>query len=123
MNRTTLIMASTLFIASSGALLAATTGQAALDRQHASLEATDIAHGVIEKVAPEAMEFTLRVDEEPEAMSAKSMVLKVNDKTVYTLDGRASTMKDALKVDRQATVSHEDKVAIRVDVRSDKSPN
>lgn len=123
MKSTTLMMTSAFFLASSGAMLAATTGEAALATQRSPESATEIVHGVIQSVRAERNEFTLLADEKPELSAPRSLTIKVNDKTQYTLDGKDSTMEKALKADRRATVSHEEMVAIKVDVMSAKSPN
>lgn len=123
MKRTTLMMTSAFFLASSGAMLAATAGEASLTTYRAAEAATEVVRGEIERVSPDDKEFTLRVAEEPEALDATSITFKVNDTTQYTLDGKRSTMEEAMKVDRRATVAHEEKVAIKVDVWSAKSPS
>jgi hypothetical protein len=46
--------------------------------------------------------------------------VKISDSTEFTLDGKAASMADAIKIGREATVSHENRVASRVDVKSEK---
>jgi len=44
--------------------------------------------------------------------------IMVNDKTVFTLDGKEVEMGEALQVGRNVTVVHTDRTATRVDAKS-----
>lgn len=119
---TTCITVSSLVAAASvSAALATAPASPIVEMWRAS--ATEIVHGQIEGVADDFSEFTVRVQGEPEFGDEETMTLKVNNTTQFRLDGKEATKEEALKVDRRATASHEDGVAISVDVRSMKSPS
>ena len=69
--------------------------------------------GTVKSVDAKAKTFVL--DREP-----RPMTMTVNDKTVITLDGKASTFEAAVKVDAKVSVTYaksgEDRVASKVEV-------
>ena len=64
--------------------------------------------GVIKSVDPTANSFILTV-------SGKDVTLKVDSATKYMLDGKDSTMADALKAGYKSKVTHKDGKASKVD--------
>lgn len=86
----------------------------------AAVAAAEVAEGVIEKIDLNAREFVLAVKEEGlQQDTRKTITFKTNDETVFTLDGMSSSMDEALKIGREAVVTHESNVASRVDVWSE----
>ena len=67
--------------------------------------------GEIEKIDAEKKTFIVKTDE-------LATSIMVNDKTVFTLDGKEVEMSEALKVGRTVVVVHEDRTATRVDATS-----
>lgn len=79
---------------------------------HASpIMSSDKAEGTISAIDMDAKSFTLQTKN-------GDVVVRTSDKTVFSLDGKDSTMAAALKAGRKATVEHKDRTAIRVDVTS-----
>jgi hypothetical protein len=88
---------------------------------NAEVYANAIAHralaessGRIDSVSLDTSSFVLRTDND-------IVTLKVNDDTVYMLDGNTSTRDEALKVGHAAKVQHDDGTASRVEATSDES--
>ena len=104
-----------------GGLMTATAAMVA-PQAYAAEEATEIVEGSIQRVMAESNEFVLRL-KEPEGQDAKLLTIKVNEQTQYTLDGEESTMKEALIPGRHAVVTHEEKTAVKVDVKNEKRPS
>lgn len=73
--------------------------------------AADKAEGTILAVDMDSKSFTLHT-------KSGDVEVRTSDKTVFTLDGKESTMAAAIKSGRKATVEHKDRTAIRVDVTS-----
>jgi hypothetical protein len=71
------------------------------------------ATGTISNVDSAKKMFTLNT-------KSGNIEVKIADSTEFTLDGKAASMADAIKIGREATVSHENRVASRVDVKSEK---
>ena len=71
--------------------------------------------GVIKSVDPKTNTFVVN-------FPARPLTIKVDDKTVITLDGKPSTFTAAIKPDLNASVTYtkigEDRVASKVDVTS-----
>lgn len=104
----------------------ATATASAIMQRHAiesRAHATETVVGTIEAVTLDRNEFTLEVKSDQQLMGAKQLTIKVHDKTLYTLDGQDSTRDMALKKDREATVTHEEQLASRVDVRTAGKPS
>jgi hypothetical protein len=80
-----------------------------------TLAAANNAEGTIKTVDSAKKMFTLTTKD-------GDLDVMVTDTTVYTLDGKTSTMADALKAGRTAKVTHTDRTASRVEVTSVKSP-
>ena len=76
--------------------------------------AIETAEGSIRSVDPEGMGFVLTT-------AGGDVSLKVSAKTSFTLDGKESSMREAVKVGARARVAHEAGQATRVDV-STKQP-
>lgn len=74
-----------------------------------SVAESETVSGTIKSVNADEKQFVLTVDNE-------DIEVSVDEDTVYTLDGEKSSMKEALKQGRSASVTHEDKLASRVDV-------
>lgn len=66
--------------------------------------------GTIIQVDADAKSFVLRT------RAAQRIEFNVDDETVYILNGNPSTMEEALQSDREATVTHDDRNATRVEV-------
>ncbi len=73
--------------------------------------AAESVEGKIKSVDKEGNKFVLTVE-------SKDMEFKVNDQTVYTLDGRRVSRDDALKAGHKATVTHADRTASNVAAKS-----
>lgn len=73
-----------------------------------------IVKGSIKSIADDKSSLVLTVSED------KEQTVSINKKTTYTLDGETSTLDLALKAGRDATVTHVDGVAVRIDVRTAK---
>ncbi|MCA9310379.1 MAG: hypothetical protein KDA21_04185 [Phycisphaerales bacterium] len=73
-----------------------------------------VVQGSIKSIADDKTSFTLTVAED------KEQVITFNKKTTFTLDGQESTLDLALKAGRNATITHVDGVATRIDVRTTK---
>lgn len=76
-----------------------------------------VVQGEIVSVDLDEMVFSIRTDEEYE-----NIEISVSEDTAFTLDGAESTMEDALEAGRFARVTHEEKVASRVEVSSEDRP-
>lgn len=112
-----------LTFATISAALAVTGAAAPFVVSNASAEpihaaATEVARGAIESVDLENNQFVLKI-EGPQSES-EQMTIKINERTSYTLDGKASTKQDALKAGRGAVVAHDGGVALSVDVKTPK---
>ncbi len=94
-------------IATNGAHYAAPVSQSEAEQKTMS--------GIIESVSAEDSSFVLIVDDSPESDSTR-VTVKVDEDTAYTLNGKSSTMKEALKAERKATARTEDGVASQVNV-------
>ncbi len=70
--------------------------------------------GEIKRVDLEKKQFVLA------PIGKEDMTITVSESTTFTLDGKPSTMKEALVNGHSATVQHEKGGASRVDVRSKK---
>ena len=77
----------------------------------ADLAAVEMAEGSIKSVDAEGMSFVLTT-------AAGDVTVRVNARTTYTLDGKESTLKDAVRVGAKARVSHEQSQATRVEVQT-----
>jgi hypothetical protein len=81
----------------------------------ADSSASAVKAGTVKSVDAKAKTFVL--DREP-----RPMTMTVNDKTVITLDGKASTFEAAIKVDAKVSVTYaksgEDRIASKVEVTS-----
>ncbi len=73
--------------------------------------AAESVEGKIKSVDKDGNKFVLTVE-------SKDMEFKVNDQTVYTLDGRRVGRDDALKAGHKATVTHTDRTASNVAAKS-----
>lgn len=80
---------------------------------------TEVVSGVIREVKAESNEFVLEVSNPGTLEDDQKMTIRVNDVTRYTLDGKDSSMSEALQVDRKATVTHKDGLASLVEVRTE----
>lgn len=71
--------------------------------------------GTIQSVDAKAKTFVL-------SLEPRALTMTVNDKTVFTLDGAASTFEAAVKADLKATVTYtksgDDRIASKVAVTS-----
>jgi hypothetical protein len=77
------------------------------------------AEGTIKSVDSTKNEFVLSVGV---GNDKKDVTIKVNATTKYTLDGKDSTMADALKAGNMAKATHTDNVATKVDARTPRKP-
>ena len=77
--------------------------------------ATETISGTISAVRADKNEFDLSMEVDARG-ETKIVTVSVNEGTIFTLNGEASTMEEALKKDREALVTHEDSMALRVDV-------
>ncbi len=113
-TRTTTATIASLALFAAGAALAVshapdTTTVRALESEQ------KLVTGVIESVSPADESFVLILEASPESDSTR-VTVKVNDDTVYTLNGKVSTMEEAIKQDRTAAARLEDGVATQVNV-------
>ena len=83
---------------------------------------TDVVAGVISAVDMKAMTFTLTLPPAPEASEPETVTVYFNTETEFTLDGEAATASEALAAGCDAVVTHEDLVALRVDVTTPEQP-
>jgi hypothetical protein len=74
----------------------------------------ETASGKISSISSDKMSFVLKGEGD------KTSTIRINDKTVFTLDGQTADRDKALQAGRQATVTHEKGVASRVEVKSEK---
>jgi hypothetical protein len=72
----------------------------------------DTLHGRIASIDALNKTFGVKVGENDETR------ITYNDKTIYTLNGKESTMDKAIKVGHTVVVTHKDKIASRVDATS-----
>ncbi|HRP62504.1 MAG TPA: hypothetical protein PK400_04355 [Phycisphaerales bacterium] len=73
---------------------------------------TEPEQGIILNVDVEKKTFTLQKADD------SRVAISVTDETVFYLDGKRSTMSEALRAGRNATVTHNDRKATRVEVKS-----
>lgn len=96
-------------------LLQGMTPESFVQRTHEVLIAMHVdleeAVGSIKSIDAEKKIFILKTSE-------GELKITVNEKTVYLLDGRPSTMDEAIAKDRNAMVTHEKGVATRVEVKT-----
>lgn len=110
-TRNTWIIAGCLGAAFSGAAVAGLTAADATPSSIAAYMA--VAEGSIKSVKADKSGFALQTED------GKSVDVKVDDKTMYTLDGKKVERDEALKVGHSAVVTHENGLASRVDVVSE----
>ena len=96
-----------------GVLCGFASAERSLPSANPMVTSVESAEGTIAGVDLEKKSFTLRVGSD-----GHTLELKVTDRTAFKLDGKDSSMAEAVKTGRTAKVSHEDKVASRVDVKS-----
>jgi len=113
-TRNTIASIATLALLAGGAALAVTPAHSA-PTVMADESEHKLVSGVIESVAPENNAFVLILEPSPESDSTR-MTVNVDDDTVYTLNGKLSTMEEAVKQDRTAAARLEDGVASQVNV-------
>lgn len=115
-NLTTIVCGAALIGAGSLALAIDTAATQARTGAVAQVPDNSV-DGTIKSVAQDKMSFVLEVNG-----GAEEQTVRVNESTVYTLDGQTSTRDEALKAGRDANVTMENKVATRVAVMNDEDP-
>src|SRR5690606_5331516 len=96
-SRSTTIAAALGAVLGCGTLLATTSMAGAPQGAiRAAQSESETVSGVIEEVNADSNEFVLKVKEAAERADETSVTIKVNDETRYTLDGKDSTMVEAL---------------------------
>ena len=83
----------------------------------ASAMDAESASGEIMSIAKDKTSFELKPTDD------ERVSIRVNDSTVYVLDGKRVERDTALSVGRTATVTHKDGLASRVEVTSVKDPH
>lgn len=96
-------------------------GAASSDAALATARATETMDGRITAVDAKAKTFVLLVKQSPNDQGpVERVTIAWTDRTECLLDGKASTPADAIKSGLEASVTHEEKVAIKVDSKTPK---
>jgi hypothetical protein len=104
------------------AMVAGLAGASVASATRAVAFETEVVAGVISAVDMKAMTFTLTLSPAPEASEPETVTVHFNTETEFTLDGKAAAASAALAAGRDAIVTHEDLVALRVDVTTPEQP-
>lgn len=87
-------------------------GALALMMPSAAIAAEESSSGEITAVDNDNASFTIKVGDE-------SMTLKTNDDTSYAVNGQAAERGDTLVVGAKATVTHDEGVAKKIEVKKE----
>ncbi len=122
MNASPLIAASLLAAGAGAGFAGVITSARSPETVRVVAVATETIEGVIESVKLDQRkpEFTLLVEEEDStAMKPKKVTCNISETTVYTLDGKPSDMRSALRVGYWSTVTHDEGLALKVESRTE----